>query len=212
MNHERWKMVAGSERVAVSDHGRLFSFATMRILDCKITKKGYVRVSLGNKKRLVHRLVAEAFLPKPTECQVQINHKNGCKTDNRMVNLEWCTASENLIHSYRKLGRKAAMQGKHWDSKTKAKMSEANKNRVFSEEWRRKNSESHKGKNLLGDNPRARETICLETGEIFSCAVEAAIKMGLEKSLVYQSIRNHSCVAGKWHFSYTEEKNNDKNK
>lgn len=51
---------------------------------------GYFRVGLCNdgklKKKLVHRLVCESFLPNP-ENKPQINHKNGIKTDNSLENL-----------------------------------------------------------------------------------------------------------------------------
>lgn len=65
-------------------------------------KYGYIQISLGNKQKLHHRLLAIAFIPNP-ENKPQINHINGIKWDNRLENLEWCTASENGKHAY-KLG------------------------------------------------------------------------------------------------------------
>lgn len=68
------------------------------------TQNGYMRVycrqtSTGKRKDLyVHRLVAEYFIPKPDN-----NHKNCCRSDNRVENLEWCTQKENLEY-FRKLG------------------------------------------------------------------------------------------------------------
>lgn len=72
-------------------------------------KKGYVTVALSKDKKLryflVHRLVAEAFIPNPRKLP-QINHKNGNKLDNRVDNLEWCDQAWNQTHA-----RKNGLQG-----------------------------------------------------------------------------------------------------
>ena len=66
-------------------------------------KDGYLIVGLSRdgKRRThkVHRLVAESFL-KNRKALPQINHKNGRRDDNRVSNLEWCSAKDNIDHKF----------------------------------------------------------------------------------------------------------------
>ena len=68
----------------------------------------YLGVDLCKKNKvkrvLIHRLVAETFLPNINN-KPQVNHIDGNKHNNVLSNLEWVSASENGIHAYRKLGR-----------------------------------------------------------------------------------------------------------
>ncbi len=99
---EVYVCIRGYEGYQVSNHGRVKNNKTGKILKPYLTH-GYLRVSLyndsGRKCKLVHRLVAEAFLPNP-DGKSDVNHINGCKTDANACNLEWVSASENMSHAH----------------------------------------------------------------------------------------------------------------
>ena len=109
---EEWRPVKGYENIIeVSNLGRVRSisryektgnkgrkFVRGKILKCEKMAKGYIRIKptrrLGGKRFLVHRLIAETFIPNPNNYPV-VNHKDEDKSNNKVENLEWCTPRYN---------------------------------------------------------------------------------------------------------------------
>ena len=58
-----------------------------------INEKGYIRVSIGQRKYYLHRLVAMVYVPNPDK-KPCVNHIDGNKLNNNADNLEWCTSTE----------------------------------------------------------------------------------------------------------------------
>lgn len=105
---ENWKPVLGYERLyEISDLGRLRRImggpgTHLGKFNKSAQRSGYAAyyLSSGSKVRTfpAHRLVVEAFYG-PIPPNMQINHKNGRKDDNRLENLEVCTPSQNRVHA-----------------------------------------------------------------------------------------------------------------
>ncbi|MEH4266008.1 NUMOD4 motif-containing HNH endonuclease [Klebsiella aerogenes] len=99
------KNIPGFEgRYAITSDGRVLSkFKGWQPLRPGTKPGGYLFVGLyasGSRVavyKMVHRLVAEAFIPNP-EGKPEVNHKDGDKRNNDVSNLEWVTRSENAIH------------------------------------------------------------------------------------------------------------------
>ena len=129
MNNETWKDVPGYAGLyQVSDLGRVRSLGRecrsknnskqtkrTRILTQEVTIHGYCRVRLydaeGNAKHYaVHRLVMSAFVG---EQEKDVNHIDEIKTDNRLVNLEYCTRKYNCNYGTRNARASEILKGKH---------------------------------------------------------------------------------------------------
>lgn len=102
---EEWIKVIGYEDYMVSNTGKLKR--KERILKPDYNK-GYFRYTLcknnQTKRFLAHRLIAICFIQNPND-KGFVNHIDGDKLNNHVTNLEWCTSSENEIHSYNRLGK-----------------------------------------------------------------------------------------------------------
>jgi hypothetical protein len=84
----------------VSNYGRVISIYNNKAKLLKLQlNDGYYYVQLFGKSKRVNRLVAEAFIPKPTdkgEEFLEVHHKDNNKLNNRANNLEWVTHKENM--------------------------------------------------------------------------------------------------------------------
>lgn len=94
----------------ITDNGKVISykFKKPRVMKTWLQKSGYENIKLCKENRtyhfLIHRLVAEAFIPNPNNLP-EVNHKNKIRNDNRVENLEWCSRKENLYDSYSTLSQ-----------------------------------------------------------------------------------------------------------
>ncbi len=97
---EEWRDIKGYEGLyQVSNEGNVRSLKKGIILKAANVNNGYLAVQLWDngipKMKLIHRLVAEAFIPNPDNLP-QVNHKNEDKALNIVENLEWCSAKYNM--------------------------------------------------------------------------------------------------------------------
>lgn len=100
------KTIPGLEKYGITEAGEIFNLETGRRIKTFLGKNGYETAQFTYEKRhhmrLVHRLIAEAYIPNP-EQKPCINHRDGNKRNNRIENLEWCTYRENTEHAAKTL-------------------------------------------------------------------------------------------------------------
>lgn len=181
---EEWRPVVGYEGLyEVSNLGRVRLLRSNRI--AKLTKQddrhgGYMVVTLikyEGSKRLartgrIHRLVAEAFIPNP-ENKPCIDHINTDPTDNRVENLRWSTYLENNRNPITWERHLAAHRTQEYHDK----MTSAKQQAMYK-------SAEHRQRCREGSRWHMRPIICVETGEVWESAQEAARQTGLNTSTI----------------------------
>ena len=105
----------------VTNDGKIWSEYLNGYLKPYYSKGGYMRVKVNfgerNKKFMVHRLVAMAFIPNDDVNKTQVDHIDSNRVNNNVDNLRWVTPKENTQHSI-KLGKRNWYKYKFINPKT----------------------------------------------------------------------------------------------
>lgn len=127
MQKVNWKPVYGYEDLyEININGEIRNKKTLKVLSQCVDKRGYLRVSLFNKKnygKCLHQLICLTFNGPPPgpvgqkKGMYQTNHKDGNKLNNHPSNLEWITVEENIEHAKQNKLFKGVQGSDHHNSK-----------------------------------------------------------------------------------------------
>ena len=145
-----------------------------------LNNRGYYSVGIMKKTHMVHRLIAQSFIPNPDN-KPCVNHIDGNKLNNHVSNLEWCTIKENNAH--------ARATGLH-------KQAVGHKVKYQSNQSKQKSLANLKDKSKLTDDevryvrkvfiPRSKDFSATALAKQFGTSVAAMSKITLGKT--YQHI------------------------
>jgi hypothetical protein len=110
---EQWKYIPGSnKKYQVSNYGRVKSFAVS--VEGKVMKQGTIKgykticIPIDNKSKtlFVHKVTAEAFVPKKSKEQNTVIHLDWNSLNNHFKNLQWTTKADSLRRMMARLKEK----------------------------------------------------------------------------------------------------------
>lgn len=150
-NTIEFKKLDNFDNYFIYEDGRVFSFKIKRLLKNKLNKRGYCEITLcDNNKKLkyysVHRLVYEAFKG-PIQKGLQVDHINGIRNDNRLINLRLLTPKENTqnrhyLEQYREVDKKNYIRKKEYNKQYFKEYRKTHKEEI--REMNKKYREEHK--------------------------------------------------------------------
>lgn len=142
----------------------------------------YLKDRTTNKSKWfkVHRLVAVNFISNPNNYN-EVNHIDGNKENNNVDNLEWCTHSQNIIHSYKTRVIKKGIDSHRFGIKA-------------TDETKQKQSESKKGES----HPKFKGYYCYN-GIKYNSAIEASKQTNINSKTI---IRHSKANKNGWSFLY----------
>lgn len=195
-----------------------------KILKPTLGKNGYYYVSLrrnnGKKKYYIHRLMLETFVS--DEPNLEVNHKSGVRTDNRLSNLEWVTGKGNMQHCVYTLGHTGRLTApmrrvRCVESKTvypsialaarsagvsyKVMVAACNGQKPINGTYWRFVDGPAESSEMIELNKRKVE--CIETGDVYESLTEAAEDVGRCISAISQALsgKSHSCAGCHWRYA-----------
>ena len=109
---EIYKVIDGFENYSISNLGNVVNNISKYILNPSIAGDGYYQIRINNKNKKIHRLVAIAFISNLTNSKM-VDHINENKLDNSVVNLRWCTRSQNSMNIGIRANNHSGITGVH---------------------------------------------------------------------------------------------------
>ncbi len=220
-----------NKKYYVSNLGRFKNSYGTIMENYKVNENGYIRVFIYNKTFALHRLVAFTFIENP-ENKEQVNHKDGNKLNNSVINLEWVTNKENQIHKFQTgLGNNFTRCIKQYDLdgnliKQYQSIALAAKELGISKGAiqsvllnKRKTAAGHIWRYLEDENPDFSEKITINKNRgrkvgqydlemnllnIYECMSDAARKLNIHKNNIRGVIINSRKTAGGFIFKYLD--------